>query len=347
MAQQIYTFQFESDWTLINQLSQIDRFEGSWKGIERQERQMLKYLKFMATVRSVGASTRIEGSKMTDDEVDIILKELDPSKLEDRDKQEAAGYFQVLDLVSESFADIDIAENNILHLHNQLMKYSEKDQWHKGKYKQHPNAVEATSADGKKYIVFKTIDPGFATQDAMRNLLEWYNTETEIHPIVRSAVFVYEFLTIHPFQDGNGRLSRLLTTLLLLKHNYSWIQYISFEHEIENRKAEYYRVLMNCQHQISKGSIQQWVMFFLDCLINIQIQLMKKIDIQHTESSISPREKKIYQFINNHPGTQSGEIAEKLDIPLPTVKRILSNMLTAKLLKKSGSGRSTNYMAQL
>lgn len=343
MGQQIYTFQIESDWRLINQLSQIDHFGGYWTAIERQERQTLKHLKFIATVRSVGASTRIEGSKMTDDEIDVMLSDLDSSKLEDRDSQEVAGYFAALDLISESFKDIEITESNILHLHNQLMKHSQKDAWHKGKYKQHPNAVEATGADGKKYIVFKTIDPGFATDDAMRNLMEWHHAETEIHPIVMSAAFVYEFLTIHPFQDGNGRLSRLLTTLLLLRNGYSWIEYVSFEHEIESRKAEYYKVLRSCQHERSEGNIQPWVMFFLDCLINIQGQLMKKIDIQNTESSISPREKKIYQFINNHPGVRSGEIAEKLDIPLPTVKRILSNMLTAKLLQKNGIGRATGY----
>jgi Fic family protein len=129
------------------------------------------------------------------------------------------------------------------------MKHSKKDEWHKGDYKQHTNAVEASYPDGIKQIIFQTTEAGFATQDAMRALNDWYKKDKNTHPLVKSALFAYEFVSIHPFQDGNGRLSRLLSTLLLLKNGYNWIQYVSFEHKIENRKSEYYRVLRNCQAQ--------------------------------------------------------------------------------------------------
>jgi Fic family protein len=343
MGQQIYTFHLAPDWKLINQLSLIDRFGGSWAAIERREGQTLRQLKSIATVRSIGASTRIEGSKMTDDEVEALIKNLEISKLEERDQQEVAGYFEVLDLISESFRDIEITENNLKHLHNLLMKYSAKDAWHKGNYKQVSNEVEATNPDGGKYTIFKTTEPGLVTEDAMRSLVEWYKTDTEAHPLVRTATFVYEFLSIHPFQDGNGRLSRLLATLLLLKQGYSWIEYVSFEHEIENRKAEYYRVLMNCQRQRPGEDIHGWILFFLDCLANIQGQLMQKLETKNFASSMSVREKKIYLFIENHPGTKSSEIAEKLDIPLPTIKRILSDMTNTNLLQKHGTGAGTHY----
>ena len=220
MEQQIYTFRLAPDWKLINQLSFIDRFGGSWTVIERREGQTLKQLKSIATVRSIGASTRIEGSKMTDDEVEALIKNLEISKLEERDQQEVAGYFEVLDLISESFRDIGISESSLKHFHNLLMKYSEKDAWHKGNYKQASNEVEATNPDGSKYTIFKTTEPGLATEGAMRGLVEWYKTDTEAHPLVRAATLIYEFLSIHPFQDGNGRLSRLLATLLLLKSGY-------------------------------------------------------------------------------------------------------------------------------
>lgn len=342
----IHTVTLSPDWKLINELSQIDKFGGSWTAIEKREGQSLKQLKSIATVRSVGASTRIEGSKMTDDEVERLIKNLTAAKLEERDAQEVAGYYETLDFISESFRDIDITENNLKMLHNILMKHSEKDAWHRGNYKQHSNVVEATQTDGSKQVVFRTADPGFATEDAMRQLIGWYNGDNTTPPIIRVAIFVYDFLSIHPFQDGNGRLSRLLATLLMLRQGYSWIQYVSFEHEIESRKGEYYAVLMQCQRQRPGEDVYAWVMFFLNCLSNIQQQLMNKLQVRSSLSKISPREKKIYTFIENHPGCQSGEISEKLDIPLPTVKRILMEMLERKFLVKHGIGKGTNYTVE-
>jgi Fic family protein len=343
MKSLIHTVKLLPDWQLVNELSRIDNFGGAWSAIEKREGQSLKQLKSIATVRSVGASTRIEGSKMTDDEVEALIKNLEVSKLEERDAQEVAGYYEALDTISESFRDIDITENNLKMLHNILMKYSEKDAWHRGNYKQHSNVVEATHTDGTKNVVFKPSDPGFATEDAMRQLILWYSADVVTPPILRVAIFVYDFLSIHPFQDGNGRLSRLIASLLLLRQTYSWIQYVSFEHEIENRKLEYYAVLMQCQRQRPGEDVYPWVTFFLNCLFNIQNQLMNKLQTKGVTSKMSPREKKIYTFIENHPGCQSGEIATKLDIPLPTTKRILIDMLERKLLAKHGVGKGTNY----
>jgi Fic family protein len=344
MPNSIYTFSFAPNWMqLTNEISQIDRFDASWATIEKREGQTLKQLKSIATVRSVGASTRIEGSKMTDDEVEVLIKNLAISKLEERDQQEVAGYFETMELVAESFRDIEITESNLKHLHNTLMKHSEKDSWHKGNYKQHSNVVEAVNADGSKHVVFKTTEPGIATEEAMGNLIAWYKSDIQTLPLIKAAIFVYDFLSIHPFQDGNGRLSRLLGTLLLLKHGYSWVQYVSFEHEIENRKSEYYKILMQCQRQRPGEDVYPWVLFFLDCLKNIQQQLMAKLEVQTKSGKLSIREKKIYSYIENHPGSQSGEIAEKLNIPLPTVKRILTDMVKNKMLVMHGAGASTNY----
>ena len=344
MSTSIYTFAFAPNWMqLTTEISQIDRFDASWTTIEKREGQTLKQLKSIATVRSVGASTRIEGSKMTDDEVEVLINNLGISKLEERDQQEVAGYFDALELIAESFRDIDITENNLKHLHNTLMKHSEKDSWHKGDYKQHSNVVEAENPDGSKYVIFKTTDPGFATEEAMANLIHWYKTDTETLPLIKAAVFVYDFLSIHPFQDGNGRLSRLLGTLLLLKHGYSWIQYVSFEHEIESGKSEYYKILRQCQRQRPGEDVYPWVMFFLDCLKNIQSQLVAKLEVQTKSGKLTLREKKIYSFIENHPGSKSGVIAQKLNIPLPTVKRILTDMVKNKLLVIHGAGAATNY----
>lgn len=212
----VYTFKLNLDWRLINMISQIDRFDASWASIEKREGQSLKQLKSIATVRSVGASTRIEGSKMSDEEVEVLLKEIDITKIEDRDSQEVVGYFETLDNISVSCAGIRISENELKNLHNILLKYSKKDEWHKGGYKQLSNAVEATLHNGTRQIIFQTTEAGYPTEDPMRQLVDWYNNDNQTHPLVKCALFAYDFVSIHPFQDGNGRLSRLISTLLLL-----------------------------------------------------------------------------------------------------------------------------------
>jgi len=343
MENKVHTFTINIDWELIRLISQIDRFDASWTSIEKKEGQTLKQLKSIATVRSVGASTRIEGSKMSNEEVGVLLKVIDITKIEDRDSQEVVGYFETLDLISDSYDDISITENSLKNLHNILLNHSEKDGWHKGDYKQHSNAVEAQLPDGTKQIIFKTTDAGFPTEDAMRQLIDWYKKDNETHPLVKSALFVYDFVSIHPFQDGNGRLSRLISSLLLLKHGYNWIQYVSFEHEIESRKTEYYRVLRNCQSQRPNENVTEWVKFFFGALNNIQQQLMRKLEFQGVETKLSPREKSILTFISNHAGCKSGEIAKRLGIPSPTIKRILPELIEKKLIERHGIGPGTNY----
>jgi Fic family protein len=343
MNNEVYNFKLDIDWQLINLISTIDRFDANWTAIERKEGQSLKELKSIATVRSVGASNRIEGNKMNDNEVDILLQKIDITNLTDRDSQEIVGYFEVLELIAESNENINLTESNIKALHNSLMKYSTKDQWHKGAYKSLSNSVVASLPDGTKQIIFQTTEAGFPTENAINQLIQWYHSEKEVHSIIKIACFVYEFLSVHPFQDGNGRLSRLISTLLLLQNGYKWIQYVSFEHEIENRKNEYYKVLRSCQTQRPNEDITIWIFFFLQCLSNIQVQLMSKLKKNGIETRLLPKEKIIYDIIQNRPNIQSGEISQKLAIPLPTVKRILSNLIEKGIIEKQGNGRNVSY----
>lgn len=341
----IYTLQFNPpNWMILTQeLSQLDRFDARWQAIERREQKTLKELKTIATVRSVGASTRIEGSHLTDKEVEVLIENLDITKLSERDQQEVAGYYETLNLIGESYRDISISESSIKHLHNSLMRFSQKDGYHKGNYKINSNRVERMEIDGTKTSIFETTAPGWATKDAMSSLVQWYNTDTSTHPLIRAAIFVYEFLSIHPFQDGNGRLSRLLATLLLLKSGYGWIEYVSFEHEIEHRKKEYYKTLMDVQRNRPGEDVTKWVWFFLDCLKNIQQQLLEKVKQKEQRESVGIREQGIYAMVENNPGISSGEIAEKLKIPNSTVKRILSELVATRNLIVHGAGRSTSY----
>ena len=257
--------------------------------------------------------------------------------------RKVVGYFEALDIISGTYNDIQISAGDIQNLHNILLKYSTKDAWHKGDYKQHPNAVEATYPGGKSQIIFQTTEPGHATENAVSNLIEWYNNEEAIHPLVKCSIFTYEFLSIHPFQDGNGRLSRLLSTFLLLKNGYKWIQYVSFEHEIERRKPEYYNVLKSCQAGRPNENISDWVEFFFDALKNIQEQLMQKLQIHTTGEQLLPREKLIAGFIQNHPGCKSGAIAKGLDITRIIVIRELAILIEKNIIEKHGSGSGTHY----
>ncbi|MEO8819390.1 MAG: Fic family protein [Ginsengibacter sp.] len=343
MENSVYIFKINLDWQLISFISKLDRFDASWTSIERRQKQNLKELKSIATVRSVGASTRIEGSKLTDEEVDVLLKDIDITKLKDRDSQEVVGYFETLDIISATYDDIQISVGDIKNLHNVLMKYNTKDAWHRGDYKQHGNAVAAKYPDGTSQIIFQTTEPGFATENSIDSLIKWYNNEKSIHPLVKCSIFIYEFLSIHPFQDGNGRLSRLLSSLLLLKNGYKWIQYVSFEHEIESRKLEYYKVLRSCQALRPNENISDWVNFFFDALKNIQVQLMHKLQIHETDEILLPREKLIASFIQSHPGCKSGEIAKGLNISRMIIIRSLLILIEKNIIEKHGIGSGTHY----
>jgi len=342
MNTMVHTFSITFDWDLIASISKIDRFDASWNSIEKKESLSLKQMKSLASLRSTGASTRIAGSKMSDEQLDFLLRN-EGTLPDDRDSQEVAGYFETSNLISETYLDMKITENNLKYLHNLLLRYSKKDQWHKGDYKQHSNTVEAFLANGTKQVIFQTTEPGFATEDAMRDLIKWYNTDDKTHPLVKCATFVYGFVRICPFQDGNGRMSRLLSSVLLMKHGYKWIQYISFEQEIESRKVQYYQELKKYPLQREGEDISSWLNFFFDALKKIQEQLSQKLKTEGTESQLSPRGRSILRLIGDSPGCRSGEIAEKSGIPNPTIKRLLSDLCLKDLIERYGSGPGTNY----
>jgi len=302
-------------------------------------------LRKIATIESIGSSTRIEGATLTDQEVKDLLKDLKITELKTRDEQEVIGYHEVLELIYSNYSEIKLSENYIKQLHQMLLKYSNKDERHRGTYKFLSNKVMATYPAGEQRTIFATTDPALVASE-MKELVGWTNEtlkQKTIHQLIVIGSFIYDFLSIHPFQDGNGRLSRLISTLLLLKNGYKWIQYVSFEHEIENRKNEYYQVLRSCQAQRPHEDVTVWIQFFLNCLSNIQSQLLTKLQKTGMETQLSPKEKSIYSIIQNRPNIQSGEIAEKLAIPAPTVKRILSELLNKGLIEKQGSGRNVSY----
>ena len=345
MAQTVHTLSLELTMELMQEISSIERFDATWKETEKREWQILKQLKALTIVQSVGASSRLDGAKMTDEEVKVLLSSLQISTLESPDEQAVTGYFDAFDTIEECYQDTELSEANLKNLHKLLLSYSIRDEHHRGNYKQANNILEAIQHDGAHYTVFKTTEPGLATEEAMKSLLKWYHGDKETLPLVKIALFVFDFLRIHPFQDGNGRLSRLVVNWLLLKHGYGWIRYASFEHEIESRKAEYYKVLMQKQKQ--QEPLAAWLDFFFSCMVNLQRQLSTKLATSANKlTQLTPREKNILAFIENHPGCKSGEIAGKLNIPQPTVKKMLTALVEQKTIAKHGVGAGTNYLIE-
>lgn len=238
-------FDFHTNQLILKSISFIDSFRGKWNIVERKENIFLKELRKIATIESIGSSTRIEGAQLTNVEIKKLLENIKITELKSRDEQEVFGYYDVLEIIYESYANISISKNYIQQLHQNLLKYSTKDDRHKGKYKNLSNKVVANYPDGIQKIIFNTTEPHLVESE-MTHLIEWtnqqLNTET-VHPLIIIGLFIYEFLSIHPFQDGNGRLSRLLTNLMLLKTNYLFIQYVSFENLIEQKKRAIMRLL--------------------------------------------------------------------------------------------------------
>src|SRR5690606_35898625 len=271
---------------ILNIIAAIDEFKGTWKVLGNLAPEQLTSLRRVATIESIGSSTRIEGSKLSDRQVQVLLSNLQIQKFENRDEQEVAGYAEVMDTVFENYTEIPLTENYIRQLHKELLRYSDKDYRHRGEYKKHSNQVEAFDEDGKSIgVIFVTASP-FDTPYRMQHLVEWTNhvlKNRTLHPILVTAVFVVEFLAIHPFQDGNGRLSRILTTYLLLSAGYAYVPYSSLEAIIEHSKEGYYLALRQTQGTLEQDAPdwQPWILFFLKALLKQKQRLDTKLQREH------------------------------------------------------------------
>lgn len=268
---------------ILNRISEIDEFKGAWRALGALAPERLSALKRVATIESVGSSTRIEGSKLSDQDVQRLLSNLEIKSFENRDEQEVAGYAEVMETIFAAWDDIRVTENHIRQLHRDLLRYSHKDERHRGSYKTLSNSVSAFDEAGAQVgIVFETATP-FDTPRLMSELVNWYHgatEEEELHPLLIIGVFIVVFLEIHPFQDGNGRLSRVLTTLLLLRAGYAYVPYSSLESVIEQSKEGYYLALRQTQGTIRSPDPEwaPWLEFFLNALHRQMLRLKTRVE---------------------------------------------------------------------
>ena len=345
-------FDFLTNQRVMQLIAAIDEYRGKWNIVEKRENRYLKELRKIATIESIGSSTRIEGATMTDEEVKQLLKDIKITKLETRDEQEVLGYYEVLELVFVNFSEIKLSESYIKQLHQLLLKHSHKDERHRGGYKNMPNKVVATYPTGEQKTIFDTTEPALI-EGEMFELIEWTNlqwNEKTIHPLIVLAVFVYEFLSIHPFQDGNGRLSRLLTTLFLLKQGYEFVQYISFENHIENHKKVYYDALMTAQRQriTQDDIIDKWLIFFLESLKTLTEKLDKKYDVFKQKGGyLNERQKMLKEFIVEQKSVKMADLSVAFpNISPNTVKKDLQYLKTEQIITAIGQGKGTVYVSK-
>lgn len=274
--------EIELNSVILNLIAEIDEFKGGWKYLSFLRPDALDKLRKVATIESVGSSTRIEGARLSDAEVERLLSGLSAHSFQSRDEEEVVGYAEAMEMVFASYNELTLTENHIRQLHAVLLKHSSKDAWHRGEYKKLPNNVEAFGPDGKGLgVIFETTSP-FETPDKMKELVEWTSealAEKDLHPLLVIAAFVVHFLAVHPFQDGNGRLARILTMLLLLRQGYLYVPYASLEAVIEANKESYYLALRRSQNTLymDQYDISPWVLFFLRALKTQKDNLTRKI----------------------------------------------------------------------
>jgi Fic family protein len=332
----------------LNLIASIDEFKGAWRALGTLAPDRLASLRRVATIESIGSSTRIEGSKLTDRQVQTLLSNLQIGSFTSRDEQEVAGYAQVMALIFSSADDLVFTENHIKQLHRDLLVHSTKAEWHRGQYKISPNNVVAFDEMGKQLgVVFETASP-HETPRLMQELLDWLHKQREsryLHPLIMIGIWVVVFLEIHPFQDGNGRLSRVLTTLLLLQAGYAYVPYSSLETVIEANKEAYYLALRQTQGSIrtAQPNWQPWLVFFLRSLSEQKRRLHQKMERERLVLAPMPAlSLQILEFTREHGRVSMGDAIRLTGASRNTLKQHLRALL-GQHLRKHGSGRGVWY----
>lgn len=340
---------FQPSNETLRLIASIDEFKGEWRVVESIEPERLTSLRRVATIESIGSSTRIEGSRLSDREVELLLSNLQTESFRSRDEEEVAGYAHVIETIQASWADMPVTEGIVLQLHRDLLRYSSKDERHRGQWKSLPNHVVAVGPDGQQIgVVFETATP-FDTPRLMSELFEWLAKEERepiLHPLLRIAVFKVVFLAIHPFQDGNGRLSRVLSNLLLLRSGYSFVSCSSLESVIEHNKEAYYLALRRTQTTLGKDQAdwEPWILFFLRSMRTQVERLREKLRARVLGPiGLSPLAERLAALIHERGTLSVAESVKETRANRNTLKDKFSELVKAGVAELHGKGRGSHY----
>ena len=334
---------------IVALLAEIDGIRGEFKSGLRMTPRAITNLRKSTLITSAGASNRIEGGKLNDEEVEKVMRGLAVSKFADRDSQEVQGYLETLQNVFDSFQTLPLRESVITSLHNQLLKYSHKDDTHRGGYKKKENTVGVLGPDGKVARIMFETTKAYLTPKEMQELVDWTADALEknrFHQLLIIANFIVEFLKIHPFEDGNGRLSRVLTNLLLLRSGYQFVQYVSHEQIVERHKDEYYIALRKSQEtfKTDHDTISPWLNFFLSVIKEQATKALAYLEEEKVEDMLSPKQYEVWKYISSVDEAAPGEIVKATNIALGTVRQALNSLVELGKVKRVGRGRATRYV---
>lgn len=335
---------------MLQLISELDEFKGKWQALKTMSPERLHQLRKVATIESVGSSTRIEGAKLSDAQVEALLSNLSSTSFKTRDEQEVVGYAEAMDLVFQSYEDLHLTENHIRQLHQQLLRHSHKDERHRGEYKTLTNHVVAKDALGNEIgVVFETASP-FDTPREIEELVKWTVKaidETSMHPLLIIAIFNVVFLAIHPFQDGNGRLSRILITLMLLRAGYEYVPYASLESVIEENKDLYYKALRRTQTTLKQDSPDwyPWLGFFLRCLKKQKSNLAAKVEKgqDSVDTTLPTLSLEILKLFKENNRLTIAQIVKQTGVNKNTLKVRLRELVKEGRVKRHGKARATWY----
>lgn len=338
---------------ILKLISEVDEFKGAWLQLGRLTPDRLSALKKVATIESIGSSTRIEGAKLLDSEIEELLNNVGSKTFQTRDEQEVAGYAIVCEEICNRYSSIPLTENAIKQLHIWLLQYSYKDHRHRGEYKKIPVRIEAFDSHGKSAGILFESTPPLETPYKMQELISWTNDafeKKELHPLIVIGIFIVLFLAIHPFQDGNGRLSRLLTTLLMLRSGYYYVPYSSLESVIEASKESYYLALQRTQKawQNHQPDWNAWLLFFFRCLQKQKKHLEVKLEKEKILLKVlSPLSQMIIELLSSHGRLGIREFEVLTNANRNTIKKALAALVRDQYIVRNGKGKATWYTARL
>ena len=331
-----------------SKITKIDELKGRWIAGAELSPQVLGRLKRSVLITSTGASTRIEGSKLSDEDVEKLMRGINIQKFTDRDKQEVGGYYELLENVFNSWKSLQFNENAIKHFHKELLKYVKKDERHRGDYKKMENQVQMINAAGESAGVLFDTTRAYLTPKEMQELVEWTQeaiAEKQYHPLLIAGNFLVEFLQIHPFQDGNGRLSRVLTNFLLLQGGYLYVPYVSHEKLIEDNKPEYYIALRKSQKTLKTDheNIIPWLDFFLTTFLRQSEMAIDLLSKENIERLFTSKQLAVWEYLQKAGQATPRDISENTKVAYSTVRQAIDKLMRLKKIERLGAGRSTRY----
>ena len=332
-----------SNSNIINLISKIHEYKGKQSYLLDTKKDTLDTLLKVAKIQSTSSSNKIEGIYTTDKRInEIVNQKLEPKN---RNEEEIAGYRDVLTLIHENYNFIDINQNTILQLHRDLYKYTGYS--YGGKFKNSQNYIEEENEKGEKKIRFTPLSPvetPIAIEELCKNYNELVNNES-CDLLVLIPIFILDFVSIHPFNDGNGRMSRLLTLLLLYKANYMVGKYISIEKIIEETKESYYDTLekSSVSWRNNENDYSYFVEYYLGIILNAYKEFDSRINIVENKK-ITAYDRIIGIFKDNIIPIDKAFIINKCpDLSETTIERTLNKLLKEDKIVKISGGRYTKY----